>query len=52
MGDVALEEKELIKQHALEALNHLDSKDKQKILEYIKNLILLEKTKNDKASLT
>jgi hypothetical protein len=52
MAEASLENKTLVKQHALEALNHLSAEDKQKILEYIRNLILLEKSKNDKASIT
>lgn len=43
---------ELVKAHALAALEHLSEEDKQKVLEYIKNLILLEKTTNDQTNLT
>jgi type IV secretory pathway TrbF-like protein len=44
---------DLVKQHALEAIEHLSDQDKQKVVEYIKNLIILEKAKkNDEARLT
>ena len=44
--------KELVKAHALEALEHLSAEDKQKVLEYIKSLIILNKANDDKTSLT
>ena len=41
-----------VEQQAVLALNHLGPKDKKKVLEYIANLIALEKVKNDQTSPT
>ena len=37
---------------ALAALQHLSDDERRKVLEYLKSLIILENTKNDKGSLT
>lgn len=52
MAEPLQDKKELVKAHALAALEHLSPDDKQKVLEYIKDLVLLEKTQNDQTSLT
>ena len=46
------QEQEAVKQQALNALAHLGSEDKQKILEYIKGLVILEKSNDDQAGTT
>jgi len=44
--------KMLVEEQAINALNHLSDKDKEKVLKYIQSLLTLEEVKNDKASAT
>lgn len=41
-----------VKQQALNALQHLDEKDKEHILKYIQSLLTLDKAENDQRSST
>lgn len=52
MPAVLEENKNLVEQQAINALNHLPDKDKEKVLKYIESLLNLEIAKNDKASST
>lgn len=45
-----LSENNSAEQQAIKALDYLNTEDKSKVLEYIANLVALEKVKNDQAS--
>jgi hypothetical protein len=46
------DKKQLVEQQALNALNYLSDRDKEKVLKYIQSLLSLEEIKNDEASAT
>ena len=43
-------ERKAVEQQAINALNFLSDKDKEKVLKYIESLVTLEKVKNDERS--